>query len=44
MLLLFLGTFMETIPIMVIVVPVLLPVVKALGIDLVHFGVMIRST
>ena len=41
MLLLFLGGFMETIPILVIVVPVLLPIVKALGIDLVHFGVMV---
>jgi tripartite ATP-independent transporter DctM subunit len=40
-LLLFLGGFMETIPILVIVVPVLLPIVKALGIDLVHFGVMV---
>lgn len=39
--LLFLGGFMETIPILVIIVPVLLPVVKALGIDLVHFGVMV---
>jgi C4-dicarboxylate transporter, DctM subunit len=38
---LFLGAFMETIPIMVIAIPVLLPVVKALGIDPVHFGVMI---
>ena len=38
---LFLGAFMETIPIMVIAIPVLLPIVKALGIDLVHFGVMI---
>lgn len=41
LLFLFLGAFMETIPIMVIAIPVLLPVVKALGIDLVHFGVMI---
>ena len=41
MLLLVLGTFMEPIPIMVIVVPALLPVVAALGIDLVHFGVVV---
>jgi C4-dicarboxylate transporter DctM subunit len=40
-LLLFLGGFMETIPILVIVVPVLLPIVKALAIDPVHFGVMV---
>ncbi len=39
--LLFLGGFMETIPILVIIVPVLLPVVKALGIDLVHFGIIV---
>lgn len=39
--LLVLGGFMETVPILVIVVPVLLPIVKALGIDLVHFGVMV---
>ncbi len=39
--LLFLGGFMETIPILVIIVPVLLPVVKALGIDMVHFGVIV---
>ena len=40
-LLLILGTFMEPLPIMVIVVPALLPVVTALGIDLVHFGLVI---
>ncbi|MEP7275935.1 MAG: TRAP transporter large permease [Betaproteobacteria bacterium] len=41
LLLLVLGTFMEPIPIMVIVVPALLPVVTALGIDLVHFGLVV---
>jgi tripartite ATP-independent transporter DctM subunit len=40
-LLLVLGTFMEPLPIMAIVVPTLLPVVKALGIDLVHFGLVV---
>jgi len=40
-LLLVLGTFMEPLPIMVIVVPTLLPVVNALGIDLVHFGLVV---
>ena len=40
-LLLALGTFMEPLPIMVVVVPTLLPVVKALGIDLVHFGLVV---
>ncbi|MCM0018359.1 MAG: TRAP transporter large permease [Tagaea sp.] len=41
LLLLVLGCFMEPLPIMVIVVPTLLPVVKALGIDLVHFGLVV---
>jgi tripartite ATP-independent transporter DctM subunit len=40
-LLLVLGTFMEPLPIMAIVVPTMLPVVKALGIDLVHFGLVV---
>jgi len=40
-LLLILGCFMEPLPIMVIVVPTLLPVVKALGIDFVHFGLVV---
>jgi C4-dicarboxylate transporter DctM subunit len=40
-LLLVLGTFMEPLPIMAIVVPTLLPVVKALGIDFVHFGLVV---
>ena len=39
--LLFLGAFMEPIPILVIVIPVLMPVVKALGIDPVQFGVIV---
>ena len=39
-LLLFLGCFMETISIMLLTVPILLPVGIAIGIDPVHFGVM----
>jgi tripartite ATP-independent transporter DctM subunit len=39
--LLFLGTFMEPIPILVIVIPVLMPVVRALGIDPVQFGIIV---
>jgi tripartite ATP-independent transporter DctM subunit len=39
--LLFLGAFMEPIPILVIVIPVLMPVVRALGIDPVQFGVIV---
>lgn len=39
-LLLVLGCFMESIAIMVILVPILTPLVQSMGIDLVHFGVM----
>jgi len=39
--LLILGMFMETIAIIIIVVPVLMPVVNSLGMDPVHFGVML---
>lgn len=39
--LLILGMFMETIAIIIIVVPVLMPVVTSLGMDPVHFGVML---
>jgi C4-dicarboxylate transporter DctM subunit len=38
-LLLFLGCFMESISIMILVVPILLPIVTQLGVDPVHFGV-----
>ncbi len=41
LLLLLLGCFMEPLPIMVIVVPNMLPLVEALGIDLTHFGVIV---
>jgi tripartite ATP-independent transporter DctM subunit len=39
--LLMLGCFMEPLPLMVVIVPTLLPVVNALGIDLVHFGLVV---
>ena len=40
-LLLFIGTFMETVASIIILVPVLLPVIMQLGIDPLHFGVLI---
>ena len=39
-LLLILGCFMESISIMLLVTPVLMPVIKEIGMDPVHFGVM----
>jgi len=41
LLLLFLGMFMEALAIMVLTVPVLMPVISALGIDPVHFGLVL---
>ena len=41
LLLLILGTFMETIAIIIIVIPVLLPIVTQIGMDMTHFGVMV---
>lgn len=38
---LILGLFIEGIPILIIFTPVLLPVVTGLGIDLIHFGVIL---
>ena len=38
--LLFLGCFMEGISVMLLVVPILMPVIMRMGIDPVHFGVM----
>lgn len=38
--LLLLGTFMDMAPMVIIATPVLLPVVKAFGIDPVHFGII----
>jgi len=40
-LLLFIGTFMDTFPAMIITVPILLPIVKQLGLSPLHFGVII---
>ena len=40
-LLLVVGTFLETVPALLILSPILLPVVKGLGVDPVHFGVII---
>ncbi len=40
-LLLFAGTFMETGAILIIMVPLLLPVINQIGMDLVHFGIII---
>lgn len=39
--LLILGCFMETISIMLLAVPVLLPIARSIGIDPVHFGVVV---
>jgi tripartite ATP-independent transporter DctM subunit len=36
-----LGCFLDTMVLMLVVIPMLLPAVKALGIDLVHFGVVV---
>ena len=38
--LLILGCFLETLSLMIILVPVLMPLIRALGIDPVHFGVV----
>ncbi|MCG8568097.1 MAG: TRAP transporter large permease subunit, partial [Desulfobacterales bacterium] len=37
-----LGCFMEGISVLMIVVPVLLPLMASLGIDLMHFGVLLE--
>jgi tripartite ATP-independent transporter DctM subunit len=36
-----LGMFLETISVMIIIVPILLPAVESMGIDLIHFGVIV---
>ena len=41
LLLFILGCFIETLPAMLIAVPLLVPTAKALGVDLVHFGVVV---
>ncbi|MBI3967668.1 MAG: TRAP transporter large permease [Chloroflexi bacterium] len=39
-----LGGPLDATPLLVVVVPILIPVVKALGIDLIHFGIIIVFT
>ena len=41
LLLLVLGTFMETTAIILIVIPIFLPVMKQIGVDPIHLGIMI---
>lgn len=41
LLLLFIGTFMETVASIIILVPVLMPVLKAIGVAPLHFGIII---
>jgi tripartite ATP-independent transporter DctM subunit len=43
-LLLFLGTFMDLAPLIIICTPIFLPVAKAFGVDPVHFGVILILT
>jgi tripartite ATP-independent transporter DctM subunit len=38
---LILGCFLDTMILMLVVIPMILPAVKALGIDMVHFGVVV---
>ncbi len=40
LLLLVIGTFLETSAAIIILTPILVPIVSALGIDLVHFGII----
>ena len=40
----FLGMFMETLSTIIILVPVLLPMINTLGIDLIHFGIILVVT
>ncbi|MCF4113170.1 MULTISPECIES: TRAP transporter large permease [Dethiosulfovibrio] len=40
LLLLFIGTFMETVAAIIILVPVLLPIVTQIGVDPLHFGIV----
>ena len=41
LLLLFIGTFMETVASIIILVPVLMPVLQSIGVDPLHFGIVI---
>jgi len=40
-LLLFLGTFMETNSTIILLTPILLPIVQGLGMDPIHFGIVL---
>lgn len=40
LLMLFLGMFIETISILIVIIPILLPVAESLGINLIHFGII----
>jgi len=40
--LLVLGCLLEPIPLLILVAPILLPVVQQLGVDLVHFGIILN--
>lgn len=42
--LIFLGTFMETLSTIMILAPILLPMVKSFDVDPIHFGVMLAMT
>jgi C4-dicarboxylate transporter DctM subunit len=42
--LIFVGTFMETLAAIVILTPIFLPIVKQLGVDPIHFGILIVVT
>jgi len=42
--LIFIGTFMETLSAIVLLTPILLPIMKALGVDPIHFGILIVVT
>ncbi|MDW7677109.1 MAG: TRAP transporter large permease [Bacillota bacterium] len=44
LLLLFMGCFMETVASVLIVTPILLPVAESLGIDPIHFGIVVVMT
>jgi len=39
-LLLFLGCFLESTPVMIITIPILMPIIKSIGIDPIHFGII----
>ncbi len=41
MMLLVVGTFMDSAPAMIMILPVFLPLINSLGIDLIHFGIIV---